>query len=155
MPKGRKELHALKPSGSISTIQTTGSLCFYLCSPLLLFLTLRYTQSTVCGSEALPHPSPSNLLDSNTHSPQSFISSSSAVYGVMLKTQNSGTFQLEKKKKSVVFFVFVFFSPEDTFCCFYSGVVQTAVSLKGQQAAAQCKDREPVLSASFLWMGSM
>lgn len=116
MPKGRKELHALKPSGSISTIQTTGSLCFYLCSPLLLFLTLRYIQSTVCGSEALPHPSPSNLLDSNTHSPQSFISSSSAVYGVMLKTQNSGMFQLEKKK--VLFFCFCFFPLKIRFVAF-------------------------------------
>lgn len=83
--------------------------------PVLSLTLISYTSlhskhsftDTVCGSEALPHPSPSNPLDSNTHSPQSFISSSSAVYGVMLKTQNSGMFQLEKKKKSVLFFVFL------------------------------------------------
>lgn len=82
--------------------------------PVLSLTLISYTSlhskhsftDTVCGSEALPHPSPSNPLDSNTHSPQSFISSSSAVYGVMLKTQNSGMFQLEKKKKV---FCFLFF----------------------------------------------
>lgn len=69
--------------------------------------------------------------------------------------ENSKQWNVSAWKKKSVVFLFLFFSPEDTFCCFYSGVVQTAVSLKGQQAAAQCKDREPVLSASFLWMGSM
>lgn len=77
------------------------------CALRYSFLTLRYIQSTVLQTltaAALSHPSPSNPLDSNTHSPQSFISFSSAVYGVMLKTQNNGMFQLGKKKKKVFCF---------------------------------------------------
>lgn len=154
MPKGRKELYALKPSGSISTIQTTGSLCFYLCSPLLLFLTLCYIQSTVlqtlsaavklCPIPHLPiHWIPTHIVHNPLFLPvQLFM-------GSYWKLKTVECFSLKKKKKCFVFCfsLLLLFFPEDTFCCFYRGVVQTA--------AAQCKDREPVLRASFLWMGSM
>lgn len=133
MPKGRKELYTLELSGCISTTKTIGSSYSYLSLTLISYSALHSKCSftvTVCSSEAPSHTSLSNLLVPNTNSPQSFKSSDSAIYGVMLKTQTVKCSSLKKWERGL----FVF---KAMFCRFYSRVAQIVMSLRGQWAAAQ------------------
>jgi len=79
---------------------------------------------TVCSSEVL---SPSLTLQptGSQHSPQSFKSSDSAIYGVMLKTQIVKHSSLKKEDGGLLVF-------KSMFCRFYSKVAQIVMSLRGQ-----------------------
>lgn len=105
MPKGRKERYTLELSGCTSTVQTIGSSYSYLCSPLpfLFCITKCSFMDAACSSEALSHSSTSNLLVPNTNSPQSFKSSDSAIYGVILKTQTVKCSSLKKERGEFLF----------------------------------------------------